>query len=202
MVQFPAFKGLVEGPREKAWLLRRPHEQTVLHHESGWTLRRVLAKKKNSVSQSLCHPEVSLEDLFVCLLHRFSLCAREGVAHVGERIQMEFSKRGQVPSHASLCEHCSLSPSSAKEAVPVWREVFISSFRDRFSHHSSENTFLPRAQDVDDTGAQHSSLSVTFCRSECRLSGMRCMAYGVLVACVPERKPTPPSHVCTSLLFS
>ena len=54
---------------------------------------------------------------------------------------MGFSKRGQVPSHAPLCEHCSLSPSSAKEAVPVWREVFILSFRDRFTRHCSEKTF-------------------------------------------------------------
>ena len=47
------------------------------------------------------------------------------IAHICEQIQMGLSNRGQVPSHASLCEHCSLSPSSAKEAVPVWREVFI-----------------------------------------------------------------------------
>ena len=93
--------------------------------------------KKNTPLHNLCaNQEVSFEHLFVCLLHRFSLCAR--VAHVGERVQMVFSKRSQMPSHASLCEHCSLSPSSAKEAVPVWREVFISSFRDLFSHHCSE----------------------------------------------------------------
>ena len=47
------------------------------------------------------------------------LCAREGVAHVGERVEVGFSKRCQVPSSALLCEHCSFSPSSAKGAVPV-----------------------------------------------------------------------------------
>ena len=114
---------------------------------------------------------------------------------------MGFSKRGQNDIHASLCEHCSLSPSSAKEAVPVWREVFISSFRDRFPHHCSEKTFPPGAQNVDDTYAQHSLLSVTFVDQGAILTSVRCMVYGVLVARVPERKPTPASHVCTSLLF-
>ena len=50
-------------------------------------------------------------------------------------VQMGFSKTSQMPSHASLCEHCSLSPSSAKEAMPVWREVFNPSFNDRFPDH-------------------------------------------------------------------
>ena len=154
VAHFPAFEGLVDGPRENAWRLRRIHEQTAFHHEREFSI--VSLQKKHSLAQSLCHQEVSFEHLFVCLLHRFSLCAR--VAHVGERVQMVFSKRSQMPSHASLCEHCSLSPSSAKEAVPVWREVFISSFRDLFSHHCSEKT----AGNVDDTCDQHSFLSVMF----------------------------------------
>ena len=72
---------------------------------------------------------------------------------------MGFTKRSQVPSHASLCERCSLSPSSAKEAVPIWREVFILSFRDRFSHHCSEKTCLDPT-DRYDGDAQMRKISV------------------------------------------
>ena len=69
------------------------------------------------------------------------------------------SKRGQVPSRASLCQHRSLPPSSSEEAVRIWREVFIPLLRDRFSHNCCEEI---KAQDVNDAGAQHSFLSVTF----------------------------------------
>ena len=143
MAPFPAFGGLVEGPKEMRGVSEVPMSKPCF--TMNVKSPSCPCKKKHSVSQSLCHPEVFLEHLFVCLLHRFSPCTREGVAHVGERVQMGFSKRSQMPSHASLCERCSISPSSAKEAVPVWREVFVSSFRDRFSHHCSEKTFPPRA---------------------------------------------------------
>ena len=104
-------------------------------------------KKDHSVLQSLCHPEVSLEHLFAC---RFSLCAREGIAHVGERVQVRLPHRSQVPSHTSLCQHRSFSPSSSEESETVSLTTV------------AKRLFPKRAKDVCNSCAQHSFLSVTF----------------------------------------
>ena len=61
--------------------------------------------------------------------------------------------------------------------MPVWREVCIPSFRSPFCHHCCEETFQQTAEDVDDACAQHSS-----CQSVCRLSSVRCMVCGMIVA--------------------
>ena len=45
--------------------------------------------------------------------------------------------------------------------MPVWGEVFVSSFRNRFSHHCCEKALPPRAENVNNAGAQHSFLSVS-----------------------------------------
>ena len=84
VAQFPAFKGPVEGPRENAW---RIMSKPCFHHESELILSRVPAKTLR-FAISVPSRGLSLEHLFACLLHRFSLCAQEGVAHVGERVQM------------------------------------------------------------------------------------------------------------------
>ena len=57
------------------WVSFRRHEQTMFRHERDFSI--VSLQKDHSVSQSLCHPGISLEHLLVCLLHRFlSLCTR------------------------------------------------------------------------------------------------------------------------------
>ena len=44
--------------------------------------------------------------------------------------------------------------------------------------------------------------SIPFCPLRlCRVSSVRCMVYGVLVARVPERKTTPVLHVCIFTVF-
>ena len=51
---------------------------------------------------------------------------------------------------------------SPSQTEPVWREVLISSIRNRFSRHCCEETFPQRAEDVSNSCAQHSFLSVMF----------------------------------------
>ena len=87
-----------------------------------------------------------------------SICAREGIAHVGEGIQV---RSCAIPCIVVRC--ASTAPSllrPRKEAVPVWREVFIPPSQ-TVSRHCCEKTFQPRAQDVNNAGAQHSFLFVT-----------------------------------------
>ena len=51
MAHFPSFEGLVEGPGENAWRLRRHHEQTVFHHEREFSI--VSLPKKATPFRSL-----------------------------------------------------------------------------------------------------------------------------------------------------
>ena len=91
-------------------------------------LSKDLEKMRGASDVSMNYPCCAMKvnsPLCPCLLHRFSLSARESSTQIGERLQMRFAKRGQVPSHTSLCQHRSLSPSSSDEALPIWREVFI-----------------------------------------------------------------------------
>ena len=114
-----------------------------------------------------------------------SLCAREGIAHVCERVQMRFLHRSQVPARTSLCLHRSFSPSSSEESVPVRREMFV----------SSETGSLT-------TAAKRLFHRGHVCRSGCRLSSVRCMVCGMLVVRAPEQGPTLFLHAYTSLLIS
>ena len=157
-VIFPAFQGLVEGPRGNAWRLRRPHEQTVFHHERDFS---TVPLQKTTPFRNLCAIQRSPLNICSFASSIVSLFVHEKALLISvSEVRWNFPR--EVKCHASLCEHCSLSPSSAKEAVPVWREVFISSFTERVSHHCSEKSFPPRAQNVDDTCDHHSFLSITF----------------------------------------
>ena len=45
--------------------------------------------------------------------------------------------------------------------MPIRREVFVASLRNCFSHHCCEEALPPRAEDMNNAGAQRSFLSVS-----------------------------------------
>ena len=76
-----------------------------VHHEREFSI--VSLQKDHFVSKSLSHPKVSLEHLFVCQVHRFSLRAGERVAHVCDRVQVGSSEVKCHPMHRCV----SIAPS-------------------------------------------------------------------------------------------
>ena len=93
---FQRLKVFLKRSRENAWRLRRLHEQTIFRRERN---HRVPCSKTTKFRS-------------LCAINKSPLSFRK-------RNQLGFSQRSQVPSHTSLCQHRSFSPSSAEDAVPI-----------------------------------------------------------------------------------